>query len=976
MRRIFILIVISYLFQASLLAQIPGLTTFTIDNGLPSNTIYDTAQDENGFMWFATDYGVSKFDGLTFNNFTINDGLPGNEILKLYKDSKNRIWMSAFNGNVGFIKNGKIHNKNNTPYLKKINASTFVYDIFEDSKNQIWFYQNMNNIKVLKTNLNIQNYSLDANVNVKKTSLILEDVHEKVRLLTYFIKNKKPFIISKTISDNFKKKEWENYNPKQFNQNAINKINNNLGVLLRDKDDIIKKISNSIINEQNNYLSKTYKVGKNYWVTNLNKGILIFNEANNYNSPKKTLKDVQTNRAYIDSEKNIWIGSQSNGVFLFPNLHINGIQFDDSKMNDLHSLNLFNNNIILGTEHGEIIQLDTKTLQVKNIIETGTYSKRIRKINYDENSLLILGDYNIHKLDRALKIKKVKNMYDVDFRKAGLRNFKDVTFTNEFIVTANANGVAKINKKTNITTRLWNKRSTSILFDNNKKLWIGTTIGLFHKNNDTIEKYNLNEQFNNSIIYALENSSQGLLIGSNSYGFGILKNKEFKTYNTEDGLLSNYIKSIFVDSTHKIWLSTNFGLNCIDLNENNELITVKSYTTSDGLYSNDVRASYVKENKVYVATSKGLNIIDLTEESNSILTPSVHMNEILLNNNSIDKSSGQTFNNQLNNIQFNFSGISFKSLGNISFKYRLKGLEKDWISTKTTTIRYSSLPPNNYTFEFKAISKNKLESVPYKFMFTIKPPIHKTWWFISSYIFIIVVITTFLLYQRSRKIKHKQKTKEQISNLRYQALNAQMNPHFINNLLVNINALADKGVLKEVKGSLDKFAELVNLILNSTKCNLISLSDEIKMVELYLELQKLRFNKNISYSINTKLISEDELEGILVPPMILQPIIENSFKHGFKNGDKENSIQVNFKIEGSEFLICEISDNGIGIKNNSNNLPKSKSSGISFSNINERLQLIKESESDEKLVLISNITDEFNTLVGLKITLKIPLISF
>ena len=488
MRKIVIFIFVNYLFQASLSAQIPGLTQFTIDNGLPSNTIYDTVQDENGFMWFATDYGVSKFDGLTFNNFTINDGLPGNEILKLYKDSKNRIWMSAFNGNVGFIKNGKIHNKNNTPYLKKINASTFVYDIFEDSKNQIWFYQNMNNVKVLKTNLNIQNYSLDANVNVKRTSLILEDVHEKVRLLTYFIKNKKPFIISKTISDNFKKKEWENYNPKQFNQKAINKINNNLGVLLRDKDDIIKKISNSIINEQNNYLSKTYKVGENYWVTNLNKGILIFNEANNYNFPKKTLKDVQTNRAYIDSEKNIWIGSQSNGVFLFPNLHINGIQFDDSKMNDLHSLNLFNNNIILGTEHGEIIQLDTKTLQVKNIIKTGTYSKRIRKINYDENSLLILGDYNIHKLDRALKIKKIKKMYDVDFRKAGLKNFKDVTFTNEFILTANANGVAKINKKTNITTRLWNKRSTSILFDTNKKLWIGTTTGLFHKNNDAIEK--------------------------------------------------------------------------------------------------------------------------------------------------------------------------------------------------------------------------------------------------------------------------------------------------------------------------------------------------------------------------------------------------------------------------------------------------------------------------------------------------------
>ena len=202
-----------------------------------------------------------------------------------------------------------------------------------------------------------------------------------------------------------------------------------------------------------------------------------------------------------------------------------------------------------------------------------------------------------------------------------------------------------------------------------------------------------------------------------------------------------------------------------------------------------------------------------------------------------------------------------------------------------------------------------------------------------------------------------------------------MNPHFINNLLVNINNLADKGEVHEVKESLYQFAELVNLILNATKSNLVNLSDETKMVKLYLELQKLRFNKNTTYTINTDLISVEELDAILVPPMILQPIIENSFKHGFKNENKTNTIAVDFKIKNDEFLICEISDNGIGIEK-CESFPTSKSSGISFSNINERLRLINESENDEKLIFIANITDEFDILVGLKVTLKIPLISF
>lgn len=976
MRKIGYLFITFLLFQSTLRAQIPGLTNFTTNNGLPSNAIYDIEQDENGFIWFATDYGISKFDGLTFKNFTVTDGIPGNEILAFYKDSKNRIWMTAFNGNIGFIQNDHFYNKDNLAFLNKLQFTKYIDDIFEDSKGKIWFCHRSNIVKVLNPNLSIEDYSTIYDIKLTIASFILEDIDQKIHLLSAYNKGGEIKVISKHLLKNPNLSQWKAFNTNKFSKSSIEKINNNLGVLLRNDNEIIKNISSYLIKEKNNFLARTYKIEKDYWITNLNKGVYIFNEKNNYQHPKIILKNIQSTRAFIDLENNIWIGSQSNGIFLFPNLKVQGIQFDDSKRNDLHSIALFQDKLVVGSEHAEIIILNKESLQTIASRKLDENPKRIKQLVSRENILFVLSNNNIDQLNPNFNIESIKNMYDADFLKTDLKNFKYFSIEGNEIYTANSSGVGKINSTSLFTEKLWNQRSASIYYAGNDSLWIGTTKGLYLQNKGVTKKYDLGNQFNANTIYALQNSSKGLLIGSNAYGLGLLKNGKFKSISMVNGLLSNYVKSIFVDKKNNIWLSTNLGLNRLKLDAENNLVNLKTYTISDGLYSNDVRACYVDENKVYVATSNGLNIIDNSNEENSISVPRIHINEILLNNNIIEKTNNQIFDFKSNNIQFNFSGISFKSLGNITFKYRLLGLENDWIETKNNTVRYSSLPPNNYTFEVKAISKNNLESSnPAIFFFQVKPPVYKTWWFISIAISVLLLFIAYLFYRRKQKIKQNEKIKENISNLRYKALNAQMNPHFINNLLVNIENLVNKGEIEEVKGSLGKFAELVNLILQSTKSNLINLTDEIEMAKLYLELQKLRFHKNTSYTISAESIPQEELENILVPPMILQPIIENSFKHGFKNGNKTNHINVNFNIENDEFLICEISDNGVGIQK-SKNSTTSSSSGISFTNINERLQLINESKSEENLVIISNVTDEFNTLVGLKVTLKIPLISF
>jgi len=952
--------------------QIPGLTQFTTSNGLPSNTIYDIVNDETGFLWIATDYGISKFDGISFTNYTVSDGLPGNEILYFYKDKNQRIWLASFNGNIGFIKNGSFHNNKTDSFLKKLNFDGFVNNIFEDTEGNLWFCKNYKNIKKLDKNLNVTSYNFKKEIIPKFSSCVIEDKNNNLFLFSYYTVKKKPYLVTKKLNKNYRTNTWQPFIYKNFNSKSINNIKNNSGFLLKNANDTIKIILSKFSKHEINYLVKIYNIDNNIWITNLNQGVHIYNKANLNKYPKIILPSVRTTRAFVDNENNIWIGSTSNGLYFFPNLNINGIQFVNKKKNDLHTISFYNNKLIIGNEQSELLILNPETLATEFTLTTSNTSERIRHLEQHNGKLYVVSELNLKTLNSKFKLENITKISDAHFSKSRLTNFKDITFNNNYLFTANSNGVAKISCYDYKVSKLWDKRSTSVFYKNDS-LWIGTTKGLFVTTKNTIKNFDIGSHFKNSIIYSLENSPYGLLIGSNSYGLGILNNGKFTSISAKDGLLSNYVKNIFLDTKNNIWLSTNFGLNKLVLNKDLSIKNIKSFTISDGLYSNDVRDCYVKNNKVYVTTSNGLNVINLNKEINSNLAPKIHINEISVNNRVINNNNTEnTFNYKHNNIQFNFSGISFKSMGNIHFKYRLKGLEKEWIKTTNHTVRYSALPAGNYNFEIKSISKSNVESAKIaNYLFIISPAYYTTWWFKILIGLILLGFIILIIYNHSQKLKKQHELNEKITALKYQALNAQMNPHFMNNLLVNINELSTKGSFIQVQQSLQNFGQLVNLTLHATKSNLIHLSNEIEMTRLYLELQKLRFNKNLSFSIDISKIATD-VDFIMVPPMIIQPIVENSLKHGFKKGTKKNKITINFTIENDDFLICEIIDNGNGIQQNNT---KTSGTGISIKNIQERLQYISDKSSKEKFIIINNIKDEFNTLVGAKVILKIPLIN-
>ncbi len=324
-----------------------------------------------------------------------------------------------------------------------------------------------------------------------------------------------------------------------------------------------------------------------------------------------------------------------------------------------------------------------------------------------------------------------------------------------------------------------------------------------------------------------------------------------------------------------------------------------------------------------------------------------------------------------NSNQIRALEIQEASFQNISWAY--SELEKYKLAYKyqdTATYFYDSIAVIKSSRDIAAIEAKYLESQNTEIE---KNKRLKTqfYFLVFAFVTLVVGILAYIVY---RRLQNKQrKTERKIASLKYKALNAQMSPHFINNLLVCIHDLIDTEEKEVAIKHLDKFNKLTNLVLRSTKSNLIAVSKEIEMLELYMDLQLLRFNNEFEYIINTNKIVKKDLNSIKIPPLILQPLVENSIVHGFRSMQTKGKLLIEFYIKDEDYIICSITDNG---KETPESLRPEMytENGISLKNINERLQLIAQEKVDKELVIFTQVKDKLNKVIGFKTILNIPLI--
>jgi signal transduction histidine kinase len=471
-----------------------------------------------------------------------------------------------------------------------------------------------------------------------------------------------------------------------------------------------------------------------------------------------------------------------------------------------------------------------------------------------------------------------------------------------------------------------------------------------------------------------ELSDGTLVIGTKGAGLLLWKDESFREIGVAQGLVSAMVESLHIDSAQNIWVATFEGISKVSPDGG-----IVNYTIRDGLPSNEVTGIDSYGERIWAATRGGL--IEIRPKKIGATPPPI-LEEIYVNNEIVNPENIRRLAYSKNNLELKFLSIDYTQDGLINYRYRL-GPKAPWSYTTHRTVTYAALAEGTYRFEVQAQNKDGQWSASTLLPFRIRPPFWRAWWFWG--LIVLAVGSVAYLFYRDQLMLYRRKiafqemqlhqeqeraaTEKQISELQAVALRAQMNPHFIFNCLNSIQSFIAAGEKTEASRYLARFAKLVRSILKASMNARISLEEEITMLENYLVLEQMRFDRHFSYRL-------DVADGInlfdtTIPPLLVQPFVENAIIHGLTEESNAGRIEICYRRVNGRLQIT-ITDNGIGTLAAQDRKQKEASihKSVGMTLTRKRLALLDQSRQDES-VQISDLKDEDGTVLGTQVVINV-----
>lgn len=961
--------------SSNLTAQEPVFKHYTVEAGLPSSEVYFVMQDSKGFIWFATDHGVCRFDGTTFKTFTTNDGLADNTIFEITEDSKKRLWFRSFSGQLSFYEQDKIYKIKNNEYILKLLNGIIPSSVKGGENNMVWLGSEFKNIYQLKMH---PDHSLSLVKTYDCNVLDLPDSSgQKQEIEAICGKQNSPQDIIKGLLVNFGDTTILLHTeklPGSDNLHSIACIRLQDGTWLLYKHNWLLRFNKKGILDARDFGKRIINLYQgpdgDVWICMYKGGVKRFKAGKLFTGKEDhsyfELKSVTS--ALVDNQGGTWLSTIESGVYFLPSEAFYYFpEFDtleDKKV------------IFVGGHSGDVFA---------SLLNGTLYKIRDRKLSLISSSSNVFISVYMHP-NGDLWLGRPNEGTSILTRKGTIN--RSIAAYNTFAVDQDQSLYASlysslyklngIKEDTILQSYPINIRSMAFW---NKKLWLGTLNGLWslRKSDEKLTWHGPEDPLFKKRISDLESDKKHRLWIS-TLGAGVLvKSKDTLIQITvKDGLLSNLCNTLLIDGAD-IWIGTNNGLSCIRGYSPDTRLAIDNYTVNNGLISNEVNQIFRQDNRLWVATNNGLSMINLDQLKPRKIPSPVYITGLTVNGRDTALKSHYTLSYEQNDIRISFVGISYTSGNNITYRYQLKKDEdiSEFKYANKNELQFSTLAPGDYIFYAWAKNAEGVWSAtPAMLSFEIRPPFWATWWFIIVCAGVIIGITLVSIRWRFRQLIEKSLLRNELNEVKQHALSSRMNPHFMFNALNSIQNYISMNNTENAHRYLSKFSRLMRLILLNSKDTFVSFESEIEALKLYIDLETVRFKDRINCLITIDPMLEEGTYRI--PAMVVQPYVENAIKHGLVPKKGKGKLDITFKKE-QEVLICTITDNGIGrVKAMENTIARQKhlnheSMGMALTD--NRIKLLRSIYKREIKVEITDLYDRKKTSRGTLVTLHFPIIS-
>jgi ligand-binding sensor domain-containing protein len=965
--RTFYLFILLLIGQCSSAQLFSNISTFTTQNGLSNNTITCIQKDEEGFLWVGTHEGLNRYDGTEFINVLSNakNNLPSNNITKICFINKTLLVVGTDAGlcllNIATLTGKKIELPFNPRFS---NTGYYIEDIlYNKSSNELWICT-WHGLFVLNTEGKLLQKMMGVDADMGKGFFSRRLIRDDHNGIYFYSQQKNSFFypdFSKQelipVEKKFAGFELNDFMKQGFALRSIRSLDQEfLCIISRtnatDDDQYLwyynsttkrhffDKLTINIPGEKR--LSDAYRFNDSIFLLNS-----YFGEPFLYNSNSHEIKKAADRPLWFTSwpdgygailyrdGDNSWIGTskallQSSAITSFFKTNtalVNTINSNQALVSYNYGI-LNNNKLWVACLGAGLYSVDTNSNNVQSlhnelanpVFRKKTISTAVLSAGESLWLFSLYGPVQVNADTRKLSPVAGINK-DPLFDETAFTPIKD----NKGNIWATIpNGITRYDVSNNLFTNFKTTyqggnfpalRGGPKTADANDNIWI--------VRQDTLIKYDATTQeFSFTVIMkdgksvrsitSIASDGGDLLYMSVAGAFGIysISSHNIDLFTKQTGIISTAINDIVSDNNGNAWMATEGGL----IFYNKQKKKFSSFTMADGLPDDNITGinfSDAEKKILFLGFAKTYCLVKPQYFFTSKTVPKNIITRVEVDGSPLSLAEKQTLSYTQNSISFTYTGINYNQGQQNNYACMLEGFDQDWkypgIERK---VNYINLPPGDYTFKVKSANhQGEWNEQPAIFLFEIRPPFWQRWWFRILIACLIISAIYYFIKRREAALQKENTIKLQMSELRMQALRSQMNPHFIFNSLNSIQSYILSNNTLDAAGYLSKFAKLMRRILDQSKHNFLPLGEVLETLKLYVEIEAFRFNNEFSYTFSLE--ENDELMETKIPPMLLQPFVENAILHGLmpKKGDKKLLINCSIRNNTCEIII---DDNGIG----------------------------------------------------------------